>query len=485
MATFHPDPPLASALRLFLAVCAVFLGISGQPLPSCGEEPDRSPDEAPWRTLFDGKSLDAWKVVDVFDFKRHGKVLVRDGAMAFEAGDPATGARFTGRFPTTDYELRLQARRVAGDDFFCGLTFPVGGKALTLVLGGWNGTIVGLSSIDGEPAVENETCTFTDFELGRWYDVRLRVRRPQIEVWIDEAKIIDLPTADRKFSLYGDMELMEPLGVCTWRTTGEARGLRVRRLPQEPAGGLPWHDAAALWQMADLGNAIAQSARLEPGGNVRLGVELEGVAADASRRRGGDGLVAQCDVGWLATVSDAQSQLEISGPAATIAVRLRDPSGRWDAGLFAQRGADGRSGCRLFAADLGSGMSLVFEPGTDKTGNVTRVQVPLAEIGPTAWHDVVVRHDREKLEMFVDGLPVHEAPWEGTLLQESLSPCLIGAEWQAGKPHRGFRGLIDHTALWNRALSDEEIVLLSGGPEEVQQRKSLREERRSAPAQED
>jgi hypothetical protein len=87
--------------------------------------------------------------------------------------------------------------------------------------------------------------------------------------------------------------------------------------------------------------------------------------------------------------------------------------------------------------------------------------------------------------MFVDGLPVHEAPWEGTLLQESLSPCLIGAEWQAGKPHRGFRGLIDHTALWNRALSDEEIVLLSGGPEEVQQRKSLREERRSAPAQED
>ena len=36
-----------------------------------------------------------------------------------------------------DYELRLEAKRVEGGDFFCGLTFPVGKEYCTLILGGW------------------------------------------------------------------------------------------------------------------------------------------------------------------------------------------------------------------------------------------------------------------------------------------------------------------------------------------------------------
>ena len=481
MGTFRPDLSFVSSARILLTVCVMLLGIVPcRPVRSTGDEPGPSPGEPEWKNLFDGKSLDRWKVVDVYDFKRHGKVSVQGGAMAFESGNPATGARFTGRFPRTNYELRLQARRVAGADFFCGLTFPVGPDALTLVLGGWSGMIVGLSSIDGEPAVENETCNFIDFKLGRWYDVRLRVRRPRIEVWIDEEKLIDLPTADRKFSLYWEMEPMKPLGICTWVTGGEARHIRVRRIAEEKPAVLPFHDAVALWHMADSNNSADRNVRLVSGGDVRLGVKLEGVAADASRRRGGDARAAQCDTGWLATAHGEQNRLDLSGSATTIALRIRDPSGRWDAGLFSQGGNHGRWGCRLFAADLGSGMNLRFERRTGKTENVTKVEVPVAEIGSTGWHDVVIRHDREKLDLFVDGSLVDEAPLKGNLLQKSLQPCLIGAQWHAGEPHRGFHGLIDHAALWDRALSDEEIVLLSGGPEEVEQRKSLREERQSS-----
>ena len=51
--------------------------------------------------------------------------------------------------PRTDYEIRFETRRIEGFDFFCGLTFPVGEKYLTLVLGGWDGNVVGLSCLDG------------------------------------------------------------------------------------------------------------------------------------------------------------------------------------------------------------------------------------------------------------------------------------------------------------------------------------------------
>ena len=39
---------------------------------------------------------------------------------------------------------------------------------------------------------------------------------------------------------------------------------------------------------------------------------------------------------------------------------------------------------------------------------VLRLQAPTDLIGPGRWHDVVVRFNRAKLEMFVDGVPLDE-----------------------------------------------------------------------------
>ena len=54
----------------------------------------------------------------------------------------------TADFPREDYEVSLEARRLEGTDFFCGLTFPVGKEPCTLIIGGWGGTTVGLSNVD-------------------------------------------------------------------------------------------------------------------------------------------------------------------------------------------------------------------------------------------------------------------------------------------------------------------------------------------------
>jgi len=103
---------------------------------------------------------------------------------------------------------------------------------------------------------------------------------------------------------------------------------------------------------------------------------------------------------------------------------------------------------------------------------MAQVKVPLARIGRLdGWHDVIVRYTGQSLELLVDGLLVDSAPARGRLRQGNTEPCVIGGESNGGTVSRPFRGLIDHAAIWGRALSDDEIVVLSGGVEAVAARK--------------
>jgi beta-fructofuranosidase len=105
----------------------------------------------------------------------------------------------------------------------------------------------------------------------------------------------------------------------------------------------------------------------------------------------------------------------------------------------------------------------------DFVAGVLRLQAPLDLIGRGRWHDIVVRFNRAKLEMFVDGVPVDE-DWPHGNLHQFQGPFLIGAGFQDGKLLSGFQGQIDHVALWDRALTNEEVTAISGGPEESARR---------------
>jgi len=111
--------------------------------------------------LFDGKSLEGWEVTN---FGPQGPVYVSGSDIILGMGDGCTGITWKRAFPRTGYEVSLDARRVAGNDFFCGITFPVGKSPCTLIVGGWGGATVGLSSIDGRDAAENETTKIMNFE---------------------------------------------------------------------------------------------------------------------------------------------------------------------------------------------------------------------------------------------------------------------------------------------------------------------------------
>lgn len=191
------------------------------------------PDKDGWVSLFDGKALKQWKILTEFDFAAHGKVRVDEKAIVLEQGYPATGIKWLGAFPKIDYEVSLEARRTYGSDFFCGLTFPVGDKTLTLVCGGWGGQVTGLSCIDGESAIENDTCTFHEYQEKKWYRIRLLVRKEKIDAWLDTEQIVDLPLKARQLSLRWEMEPAQPFGICTWNTSGEVRNVRFRSLAKK------------------------------------------------------------------------------------------------------------------------------------------------------------------------------------------------------------------------------------------------------------
>src|SRR4051812_15945724 len=119
-----------------------------------------------WISLFDGKTLKGWKATE---FIGRGKILCDLGLIVFEAGDPFTGLNWTDSVPRINYEISLDAMRVGGSDFFCGLTIPVKDSCCSLIAGGWGGSLIGISSFDGADASENESTKFINFENGRWY----------------------------------------------------------------------------------------------------------------------------------------------------------------------------------------------------------------------------------------------------------------------------------------------------------------------------
>lgn len=199
--------------------------------PSLMAQTDKSSE---WKPMFDGSSLAGWRETP---FTGRGRVRVEDGAIVLGKGY-MTGITWTREFPKFNYELRMEAMRVDGSDFFAGITFPVHDSFCSWINGGWGGMVVGLSSLDDMDASENDTSTRRNFEPGRWYGLRLRVTEDRIQTWIDGEAVIDVNIATRVVGLRaGEIELSKPLGIASYSTTARLRNLEYRLISPPPEPG--------------------------------------------------------------------------------------------------------------------------------------------------------------------------------------------------------------------------------------------------------
>jgi hypothetical protein len=211
---------------LWGALCLGLVSCVSLDCPSCGGKNDK--EKSSGVTMIEGDSLGKWKLTD---FAGGENISVENGVLKIGMGVELSGVTWTGELPKGEYVIEFEARRVQGNDFFCGLTFPVKGKHATLILGGWGGALVGISSLDNLDASENETGDVYVFEDQKWYKVKLQVSEERIKVWINGASKIDVSLENRVVSMRpGEIEQSVPLGIATWMTASEVRNMVMREL---------------------------------------------------------------------------------------------------------------------------------------------------------------------------------------------------------------------------------------------------------------
>jgi hypothetical protein len=235
---------LAPLLRVsFLRIVPLWLLLAHAGPLACGQEtkptdgssatgtvkPDGDrPDKATWKALLPSSGLEGWEITN---FGGEGEVENEKGELTLGRGEPMTGiTRLAKDFPTENFELRWSAQRVDGSDFFAGVTFPVGKEFCSFICGGWGGGLVGISSINGNDASENETARYINFKNGQWYRFRVRVDVEKIGVWIDDEQVLDVERANRRFSVRAEVMRSRPLGYCVFQSVVKVKDWEYRRL---------------------------------------------------------------------------------------------------------------------------------------------------------------------------------------------------------------------------------------------------------------
>ena len=195
------------------------------------EESKKDQDEAGWQPLFDKSSLKGWKVTN---YGGEGEAAVTKSVLMIEQGVDLSGVTTTRKdLPTDHYEVEFEARRTEGNDFFVGFTFPVRDSSCSLICGGWGGGICGISSIDMMDASENETTSYSAFNNGQWYKVKLKVDGDNIAAWMDGKSLLEVDLDDRKVDTRFEMDLSKPMGFSSYQSTAEIRNARYRLLKKK------------------------------------------------------------------------------------------------------------------------------------------------------------------------------------------------------------------------------------------------------------
>lgn len=198
-------------------------------------ENDAPPIPRGMQSVFEGDSVELLnqelsKKWEPISFGGEGDCQIEQGVLTIASGDPMSGMVLEHDVPKVNYEVQFEARRTGGIDFFTGLTFPIQDSHCCWIVGGWAGSVVGLSNIDDEDASSNETCRLMSFEDERWYRFRLRVTPSEVVCWIDGDCVIKQSVVGKKISLRGDTLSCAPFGFCTFQTSAEVKNLKLRRI---------------------------------------------------------------------------------------------------------------------------------------------------------------------------------------------------------------------------------------------------------------
>ena len=178
------------------------------------------------------------------------------------------------------------------------------------------------------------------------------------------------------------------------------------------------------------------------------------IAVPAAEKPLADALVL-----WPKTATDTDPKLagahimpkELAGKAMSLSVKLRPSALGAPVSIVGWNGRENRPVVRLFSEQVKSNVFLRAELSTDARNRPLQLSLPVQSLGAGESHQLVLRYSGAHVELFADGV-------------------LVDEEWPLGSLVRAESGLeigaaVEQVAVWNRALSDDEVLQLSGGRE--------------------
>lgn len=177
-----------------------------------------------WKTILDVQRLDRWQAgvfgdSDELDLASDGVIL--------PIGVPLTGITYLDEPPSGSYALEVEATRQYGTDFFLGVTFPVRDEHVTLVLGGWGGTLCGLSCIDGDDASNNGTRTHVEFPNGKRQTVLIEVDGSRVVALVNGDELVNVDLTGKRLEVRNEVLPSVPLGLSSFATCTVVHRVRV------------------------------------------------------------------------------------------------------------------------------------------------------------------------------------------------------------------------------------------------------------------
>lgn len=225
-----------------------------------------------------------------------------------------------------------------------------------------------------------------------------------------------------------------------------------------------------MWAMDGLDDRIGENSRLRAWGNVSF-LSLTGEEREASRVRGGDGKVAVFHGGWFDAGQGAHEEVNLSGKNISIMVRFKADHVDGYTPIVAKAGNDQNIAYRVVLDRENEDRFIEAMIGSDDIAGAHALRYRLSEEECLLWHDVILCFDGRVSRLYVDGRLVDDEVTVGEIRDWNRRPLLIGAQYEEGMGYSAdvdaraeylFEGAIDHVALWNRCLSDREIMGYSG-----------------------
>jgi hypothetical protein len=137
---------------------------------------------------------------------------------------------------------------------------------------------------------------------------------------------------------------------------------------------------------------------------------------------------------------------DFTGDDVTMAAWIRTTTsseGDW----YSLNGTDGQDLVCILGGDI-----RFYEGGWKPAAGVT--------VNDGAWHHIVATRENMYVNIYVDGVHRSSASYTSTIRLDTGDRWSIAQEWDGGNPSDFLTGTVDEVAMWNRALTSEEIAHL-------------------------